>query len=356
MGEEKMSEQYSITIPAHPNIYSGNSGRELRIDFSIPDNGVNNHTGLLLFVPGFGGNIDSKVYKKMRKVFSDTYNMVTIQCHYFGSSSMQGAESITIHDPNISNLEELERVSLKYLMENKKMLVVKANFEENIEEFNDMSYLQAIDLISAVEAVKITLKDNNLAFNSDRVIGYGHSHGAYLLHLCNILVPHLFSFIVDNSAWIEPVYLSSNRYLFQKIGKSNIAIEFDYIAKEIIKNKRDLNLNSLYENYTGNAQIVSFQGNSDNLVDHKEKERIIEQIVNSKFILVTNEDIDDKKYKSNGHGLDADFLELFSYALEFEHTKIGPYENPVKYNIEFSGVQITVDYTLGLPIFKFDFK
>lgn len=78
-----MAEQHSIHIPAHYNIYSGATGRELRVDFSIPSEGVNETTGLLLLVPGFGGNIDSKVYSKMRNVFADQFNLITIQCDYF---------------------------------------------------------------------------------------------------------------------------------------------------------------------------------------------------------------------------------------------------------------------------------
>lgn len=48
-----------------------------------------------------------------------------------------------------------------------------------------------MDIITALEAIKIKiiLKENNLRFNERKVIGYGHSHGAYLLHLSNRLAP-----------------------------------------------------------------------------------------------------------------------------------------------------------------------
>lgn len=38
-------------------------------------------------------------------------------------------------------------------------------------------------------------------------------------------------------------------------------------------------------------------------------------MVNFDFILVKKEDVDNVKYNSNGQGLNADFLEPFSYAL-----------------------------------------
>ncbi|WLD93084.1 DUF2920 family protein [Alkalihalobacillus sp. AL-G] len=361
-----MSEQYSIKIPAHPTIYVGNSDRELRIDFSTPQNGVNAHTGLLILVPGFGGNIDSKIYKKMRELFADKYNMVTIQSDYFGSSYMQEAENFTFPDKqvlqSIFTIEELEKINqdssvlFNLLSEKNTVLPLQAKLNESLEEYNDMSYMQAIDIISAIEAVKITLNENNLTFDSNRIIGYGHSHGAYLLHLSNILAPSLYSYIVDNSAWLEPVYLSKNRFLYRQLGNSTLAIEFDYLAKNITKNKQDLNLNTLYENFSGTTQILSFQGNDDVLVDHTEKKCMIETIPNSKFILVTEADVDNKKYKSNTHGLDADFLELFSYALEFQSPEKKVAETDLKYVIDFKGVRIDVDYTYGLPVFSFSFK
>lgn len=362
----RMSEQHSINIPAHRNIYTGTSNRELRIDFCTPQNGVNESTGLLILVPGFGANIDSKVYTKMRAVLADEYNMVTIQCNYFGSSYMQSANQFSLKDPDILQtiltLDELEEINkdssnlLSVLSEKNILLRVIAIMDESLEEFNDMSFMQAIDIISAIEVVKIILNDNNLKFNPNRIIGYGHSHGAYLLHLSNRLVPNLFSFLVDNSAWIEPGYFSDNRNLIQRIGNSTLVIEFDYLAKKVIKTKKDLNLEKLYKGFHGDTQVLSFQGDDDNLVNHLEKKRIVGNIKNSDFILVEKEDVDNIKYKSNSHGLNADFLELFSFALELERPRKEIEKNDLKYIVDFESVLIEVDYTHGLPVFNFHFK
>lgn len=359
-----MAENHSFQIAAHYNIYTGNHrDKELRIDFSVPDYGVNSETGLLILVPGFGGNIDSNVYKKMREQFADTYNLVTIQCDYFGSNFMQTAESITIDNNQVFNKffnsEEINMLSkdssiLLQLLQNKNIVFpVKAKMNENIEEFNDMGFMQAIDLITSIEAVQAILKDNGLSFNKNRIIGYGHSHGAYLLHLSNRLVPNLFSFIIDNSGWIEPVYLSSNRYLYQTIGKCTLAIEFDYLAKKIIKNKSILNMENFYRNYYGNTQILTFQGNDDNLINHHEKQRIMNNLNNTHFILVTADDVDHVKYKSNKHGLDADFLNLFSYALEIEN-KQQMDDIQWDYRIELGKTIIHVSNPYGLPVFQFE--
>lgn len=362
-----MAQQNSITIPAHHNIYTGKAGRELRIDFSLPQTGINKNTGLVVFVPGFGGNIDSKVYKKMRDAFADKFNLITIQCDYFGSSFMQDAENFHISDIEALNslLTKKEKLIidrdpssfLKTLSEKDVVFPVVANLNEDIDNFNDMSFMQAIDIITAIEAVKIIINDNKLEFNPYQVIGYGHSHGAYLLHLSNVLASCLFSYIIDNSAWLDPVYLSSNRYLYKTIGKATLAIEFDYkIAKRIIKNKHDLHLSALYSDYSGNTQIISFQGDHDNLINHLDKKKVLEDIPNSNFILITKDDIDNKKYKSNTHGLNADFLELFEYAMEFEKRRNKTNKANKNSKLDLSNIYITSDFSKGLPVFSAEFK
>ncbi|MEG0450239.1 MAG: DUF2920 family protein, partial [Lysinibacillus sp.] len=329
-----MAENHSIRIPAHHNIYNGFSNRELRIEFSIPEKATDENTGIAIFVPGFGGNIDSNVYKKMRETFADTYNLVTVQCDFFGSDFMQSASSFNLKGDikellSILSIEErrtmkedhsdlLEKLSTRDIT-----LPVIAKIDETREHFNDMGFMQAIDVITAIEAVRIILRENGIKFNEKRVIGYGHSHGAYILHLSNRLAPHLISHIIDNSAWVEPGYLSSNRGLFQSYGRMMLQIEFDYLAKEFIEDKKALSLHTVYNQFDNAAKIISFQGDDDNLINHIDKENIINSILSAEFILVDESSVDGVIFKSNQHGLDADFLKMFEYGLE----KLGHHEN-----------------------------
>lgn len=75
----------TIIIPGHKNLYSKkNLNRDLRIDFGIPRR-FNQETGLFILSPGFGAHIDSKIYQKLLRQLPDKYNVVTIQCSYFGN-------------------------------------------------------------------------------------------------------------------------------------------------------------------------------------------------------------------------------------------------------------------------------
>lgn len=355
----------SIKVPAHHNIYDNSVERELRIDFSIPEKGTNADTGLVLLVPGFGATIDSKVYSKMRDVFSDTYNLVTIQCSYFGDEFMQSTDEFTLKNNgrelnSLLNADELQRFKnnpselLEILSTKVTVFTVSAKIEESLTNFNDMGWMQAIDIITSIEAVQIILKENGIAFNKKKVIGYGHSHGAYLLHLGNRLDPHLFSHIIDNSAWIEPVYLNNNRYISQRYGSMTLQIEFDYIGKRVIKDKKALNLNSLYQGFDNQSKLMVFQGTNDNLINHDEKSVIVNQIKHAEIELIDETSVDGHIFKSNNHGLDADFLNLFNYAYEKMGEHINPVERKSIYNLKLSNTEIQVDYSFGLPVFTID--
>lgn len=70
---------HGYEILGHPSLF-GDKERKLIFYYSEPDKGVNEETGILLIIAGFGGNANSNVYKKMRNTFADKYNLLTIQC------------------------------------------------------------------------------------------------------------------------------------------------------------------------------------------------------------------------------------------------------------------------------------
>ncbi|QGQ97786.1 DUF2920 family protein [Paenibacillus psychroresistens] len=309
-----MAKEYDFIAAGHPNIYTGES-REFKIYFSEPEAGVNENTGMLLLIAGYGGHAESKVYKKMRRKFADEYNLVCVQCDYFGFEFMQ--------------LEVLG---------------------ETTQNFNDMSVMQALDNLTALLMVAAILKDNNLSFNTKKIIAYGNSHGAYLGHLCNVYAPELFSLLIDNAGYLYPVYLEDThtRYLnvINKDGKQE-KIDFNYIVKrKSLRMKRELiDLNMLYENYENKCSIVTFQWVKDHIVDAAEKKKFCNSI--KKCLHVRIESADGIIFKSDLHG-DADYLQLFDYTMHerkfgLDHSMALPQVNIGKFSI---------DYSNEIPVFK----
>ncbi|MFD3157499.1 DUF2920 family protein [Haloimpatiens sp. FM7330] len=343
--------------------------------FSEPENGINSDTGILLFIAGFGGSSNSNIYKKMREKIADEYNFVTVQCNYFGWEFMQ--KSQMIKNPNLDykelkqifTEEELLRIYNNGNLDFNKFLNIGSKYNiklsvnedlsgENYNNFNDMSLIQAIDNIGAVLRVMNIIYDNNYEFNASKVFIYGHSQGAYLAYLCNAFAPKLFSLIIDNSAWLFPIYLNSNRAIQYKIGDLSLIVEFDYLAKKIDYDRELIYLPKLYSKFINNCNIISYHGTTDSLITNIDKRKFCLSIEKCLYNEISNDKVDGVIFKSTNHGLDADFLELFKYTinnLEKFNIEIGK-SNCFKLDdyvkIKTQKQEYLIDYTNVLPQLK----
>lgn len=164
-----------------------------------------------------------------------------------------------------------------------------------------MGPIQAIDCLSAMLATKSVLDDNGYRLNWGRGIAYGHSHGAYLAHLCNLFAPGLFSLLIDNSAW-----------------------------------------------------LIIYQGIHDNLVDHREKAAFARGTNDSRFYLITEANVDGQAFRSTGHGLNSDHLKLFHSAYDSSESEFPYQQGPELSKISFrtNEAEYSIDYAHGLPTFS----
>ncbi|GCD09010.1 DUF2920 family protein [Clostridium tagluense] len=372
-----MAKEYCISEYAHNSIYTYNKvkdnykDRKINIYFSEPDEGINSDTGILLFIAGFGGNAGSNVYKKMRNEIADKYNLVTIQCDYFGWQFMQQADKIKVPNLDINkmnqvfNKEDMEKIYkagkldfdefLKQGIKYDLNVTVNADLSgETLEDFNDMGIMQTIDNITAVLKVMAILYDNGYEFNAKKVIAYGHSHGAYLSYLCNAFAPTLFSLIIDNSAWIYPAYLKGNRYFIHNVDKFTLNVEFDYLAKKIDIDKELLSLPHIYSNFKNMCKIICYHGTTDNLISDSEKSKFCETVENCEYNEISLDKVDGHIFKSTNHGLGADFFKLFDFTYKkveknFEKGKFIELQNDVI--IETNKGEYLINYEDILPEF-----
>ncbi|MED4911294.1 DUF2920 family protein [Brevibacillus centrosporus] len=303
------------------NIYT-DQDRQLRVYYEIPANGINSDTGFLLFISGFGGHANSNIYKKMRRTFTETYNLVTIQCDYFGYEFMQNYKRPDIDiDLNYlrtklstSELETfLQKPSVETLAAFDARIDLKGNeiLDESIGNFADFGPMQAIDNLSAIYAVA-----EKLGFYDPRkVIAYGHSHGAYLAYMANVYNPTLFSEIIDNSGWLYPQYLHETRNLNYIIGQNvNLRIVFTYMVSNMQVDKGSYFLPALYNNFCNKTRILSFHGLDDELIAFEKKKKFSESIPNHVLVPITESKVDGDVFGSTKHGLNSDYVKLFDLA------------------------------------------
>jgi len=369
-----MAKEYSTEVSVQDSVYVTQNkkpsyNRKMKVYFSVPEAGVNSDTGILLLIAGFGGQANAKVYQKIRTVFSDEYNLVTVQCDYFGFEYLQNADPVTQVSYAVPDRESLKqyfkpdeldqiysstgfdyKLFLKYGTAYSFVFETKAKFDEKPEYFNDMGLLQSMDNIIAVLSVMGILYDNEYFFNSKRVILYGHSHGSFISYLCNRFAPGLFNLLIDNSGWTTPVYLRG-----RKVGVSNgnmyVGIDYDFIASKFVDLEM-LDLHYLYNGFKNKCNILSFIGKEDMLVDWEKKKLFCERISNAEYIVIDKSNVDGIKIKSAGHGFDADFLEFFRYAyslanIDFEKGKI--VDLPERIQFRTRSHRYEIDYRNRMP-------
>lgn len=158
------------------------------------------------------------MYKKMRSQFADTYNLVTVQCNYFGWEYMQSQKSAELDADVLAQvLDEKEVAWLlsdfqknKYILEGE-TLDVYAQLNESLENLNDMGPAQAMDQLTSLKVV---------------------------------------TDIIDNSSYVFPGYFNYNRALtLQAAGGYFVKIIYDYMVKYVVFDKELYDLNNYMRRY-----------------------------------------------------------------------------------------------------------
>lgn len=266
---------------------------------------------------------------------------------FFGVDSVR--QVLTEEEFNKFNLDP--RYLLEYISDIRESEVkANANIQESYKDFNDMGLIQAIDNLTAVNAVMEILNENNLKFNANKIIAYGNSHGAYIGYLCNAFAPSLFSTIIDNSSYIYPVYLDQNRLIRTKYNKLNIFIKYDYLINKIVFDKDIYKLNNVYKQFQNMSKIIAFHGTRDDLINHRVKIQFLSKVKNSNIEIIDEKKIDGIIFKENVHGLGADYLELFEYV----YNKHSLERNDIVDSIKFKECRyLTSEYSYNI---KYDNK
>lgn len=350
-----MANVYELEIQAQPSIYNPIE-RNMRIRFAEPEREINKETGVLLMLPAYE---NTDIYEKHLKVFSDRYNMVTVQCDYFGFEFMESEYDTDIStemlDEKLSTaeLELLESNFEKYrhILEGK-IFEQTINLQEKPEYFNDMGLMQAMDHLRALKVVLDIIADNGYQINENRIYAYGVSHGAYLAYLCNAFCPGMFRAIVDNSAYLTPYYLKNRREIDIIEDGMHIRQVQHYKASEYIEDDEILDITKLYQQFENKAEILCFAGETDKMTTLEEKKKFINHIACAKVETITEYCIEKIRFKTTDNGLGADYLELYHYAnqIHMSQKEVEWKKKKIKHTIRFD------DVTYQTKKFRYDVK
>lgn len=316
-----MAVEHILLIDGQP-YFNRKTSRTFHTFYTSPDKGITPSTGILLLISGFGADANSNVYQKMRHEFSDRADLVVIQCNYFGSEYMgskvteeiQSAFSELIQNPS-------DRQNSDDILPDKTIHIEQP---ESPDSFCELGIFQALDNLKSICYIINHIHQQHLEFDYNRIFAYGYSHGAYLALLCNAFMPNLFSAIIDNSAWLYPVYLyrprmCSTRYVVPESNISDILfVMVHYQGRQWIDDMEIYNLRRLYMQFNNKTKIFSFHGEADGLVPPNEKKSFLKNTANTKLYIIQESDIDGILFKNTKHGMGSDFLKLFYHVSETE--------------------------------------
>ncbi len=367
-----MSVEHEMNIKGHPNIYTGNSARDLKVYICEPSSGINEHTGLCLLIAGYGASSQSKVYRKMRSTFADKHNLVTIQCDYFGQAFMTSELHLKLSPDrasleNVLTKEELLNVYDGGVFHQDKLLELSSehdvtfncetSLDESPDNFNDMGIMQSLDNLTALTFAIGWVSKQHPAINTRKIIAYGHSHGAYLAYLCNAFAPKLLSLIIDNSAWLLPNYLMTKRTVIAQVNRFLFNTTVNYLMETLTYDFDLLCLPILYQTFRNECRIASFQGSSDNLVLPDQKRAFCNTVERCSYIEIGESQVDGRIFHSTDHGLDADFLNLFHFVID--NYDFGESNDRIELptvNIETKQSQYRIAYTDGVPLLQMEIR
>ena len=343
----------TYVFQAHNNIYikaqqPDETAREVRVEAAMPEVGTNEETGILVFISGYGATVDSHVFQKMRKEFCDRYNVITVQCDYFGSQYLKPElnEMIKLLH-SLGRLPELENERQGFMNE----------ISETEDEFNDMGIMQALDHVSSLLSLFDELRANDIIFNTKKIILFGSSHGGYLSYLVNAICPGLVSCIIDISSYLVPYYMENNRLYRDPELDVKVGVEYFIKTHPAYRYHEKLyDLRFLYQKIENTCKIIAFQGTEDWMVDAQEKAQFISQVQNAELMMIGAEDVDGVLCKSADHGLDMDFFVLFQMMMPLISKLLRQKSSTIELqNTVFLGggkdgeAYIRLSYETGLP-------
>lgn len=350
-----MATEILNSAASQPSLYDP-VNRKINYIFDIPNGGVNKDTGIMLFICGYGASPQSNVFKKMRGLFADKYNMITVQCEYFGLEYMWNPKDITNYLlNNLMSREELSSLSatefndvfMDRIRDKKFYRIVRQ--DESLATLNDMGPVQAMDNLISLYYVNLFLHDNGIVYDKNKVIAFGNSHGAYLAELCNSYMPGVFSAIIDIGGYVFPNYLSGSckREILSILPEYNTVVDtlFDDLIKYIATDTEIYDLKALYTTECSRSRIIAFHGEKDYLTPVAEKRDYIHRSGNWDFNLITDNDVDGEIFKNADHSLGADFIKLIDHVFDNYTLRSG------EEKMMFSGSLFVTDsarYEIGL--------
>lgn len=337
-----------FVIKPHPDIELGFERKELEYFLTFPDKPINQDTGLILAIPGFGDRADSDYQRnKLRPYLAGKYNCLVAGVNYFGigiKGPKRGFNYITAENlPAL--IDHIYGISPGSYMVNTVLrtdLLAETLKQKGIKrldtlcrlirtyaggEYQSFGFLPAVDCLAVVGDVF-----RRYGINRKKIVAFGSSYGGYIALLLGKFAPKTFSRIIDNSGFVKVClsdvagkeFMSHEHILIDGVGfpyaEDTPWTIIDDASPNYFSDDCKSIRSVIKENHVmeSDAKYCIFHSENDQLVKVQEKRQLV-RLLESKSISVyykevNKNDIDGKVFKTLDHGMEASLRGLFDLA------------------------------------------
>lgn len=336
------------SITSHPDIELNFPRLDIDYFEVLPATGINQETGIILSIPGFGDMANSEYQtSKLCPYLADKYNCVTVSINYFGiyrstavEIDIQFAEAME----NIYGIPKQRWMEIKpesvyeeiiHIMHQKRVFSLDKRCQPKRitakNEYQSFGFLPAVDCLSVLGDILLRYPQ----LNKRKIIAYGSSYGGYIALLCAKYAPHTFSVIIDNSGFsqtllkhvvgreiLEPdfkyTYVFDNQTFDISMAFNNpwtiIDSTSSFYFSDSCRMVRNLLIPKHWEK--SDTRFYIFHSVVDSVASVDDKNYLVEILKKYKDVYykkVESKDIDGKLFKKLEHAMDASLRELFDH-------------------------------------------
>ncbi len=318
-------EEIAKEIKSHPDELF-NSPRVIKYYMFIPENGVNQKTGLLGIHTGYNVDPSLLFFKKLRRYLANKYNLITFSVEYLGMKAVKTRRLFvrSFHNSNIRNVKEFIKCNKGKDLSNKLLLIER--YDEDVfyndHDYVDFGFIQALDIAQVIIDIL-----NSYKLDAKRIYLFGSSLGAFVSEMVVKFLPNIVKgvFNISGLLYIEPERILNKGLTKAIIDMDNTLVSMlthsPYSEEAIEKLSQSLSdmldiRNLLNKDHWKESECthVLIGGEEDHLV---KKDELIEffEVVGKKhraFLKVfKSSEIDGKIIRHAGHSLGGNVAAIF---------------------------------------------
>lgn len=336
--------------------------------------------GLAFLIPGFGNDTSEAYADSLRRHVAKTHGMVAVSVRYhcYGARPTTGAK-IDIDLREIATLVGLASRNGVALDDQKDVLHiaqrlaaagVKAQARGTLRpargEYQNFGVLQAMDHL----AVLGDIMQAGISFDTSRIVALGSSHGGYIAHMMAKIAPRTLAMVIDNSSYTQPPidFLGAPTSVEFISPLAGPVLGFlrtesgwnhtDRMAANFYDRDRDLIRDLTYPIHVeanraaaGEAptkfRMVNASKDTTSPAARKQQQVAVLRALgfDAQLLVVEEEHLDGKLFKTLEHGMDASLASLFDLAVPDLQPRDGALDSTLGATVTYEGMEKVYQFT-----------